>query len=179
MTKREKTLGFNFLVVVIIVAHLWGFSKWQKQKINQQQKIGSLENKIDSFRLMDESVLAFGDEISWVNDHTAPVISFEDAQSELLDFLLSSSKRLGFTFEEQLIKRADETDGSLVDDTYFQRVKIQVSTRATEKQIYQWLTEIHQPQEMRIVSYLRLKPSENDSKEIRCNITAEQFISNQ
>ena len=64
MTKREKTLGFNFLVVVIIVAHLWGFSKWQKQKMNQQQKIGSLENKIDSFRLMDESVLAFGDEIS-------------------------------------------------------------------------------------------------------------------
>lgn len=186
MTKREKTLGLYFLAVVIVAAHLWGFNKWQTQKKVQQERVSSLSADIESFDLMDQSALVTLDEVNWVNEHPAPVMNFQEAQSELLEFLVSSGKSHGFTpVGEHLFKTVDEdlinepTDGDTVDKPHFQRVKIQISAKATEEQIYKWLVEIHQTQKMRIVSELKFTPDQDGSQEIKCDIIAEQFISNQ
>jgi len=162
LKRREKKLGLGLLVIIVAFVHFWGFDKWQKKKAGHQQKINSLTTTLDSFKLMDQSVIAYEDEIKWVNENPVPNTSFQDAQTELQNFLVSTMKELGI---ENITK------------TNYQRVQIQISTKATEKQIYQWLVAIHQPQKMRILSYLKLSPPENDSEEINCQIIAEQFIS--
>lgn len=179
MTKREKKLGLGLLVIIVAFVHFWGFDKWQKKKAGHQQKINSLTTTLDSFKLMDQSVIAYEDEIKWVNENPVPNTSFQDAQTELQNFLVSTMKDLGFSPARQdLISKPDDELGiENITKTNYQRVQIQISTKATEKQIYQWLVAIHQPQKMRILSYLKLSPPENDSEEINCQIIAEQFIS--
>ena len=60
-------------------------------------------------------------------------------------------------------------------ETIFQRVQIQISARATEKQIYQWLINIHQPEKVRILNYLKLSPPTDDSNLINCQIIADHY----
>ena len=179
MTQREKKLGLGLLTVIIAVVHFWGFKEWQKRRSDQESKVASLTTTIDSFELMGNSAASIEEEVSWVNEHEAPMMSFQDAQTELQNFLVSSSKGLGFSpIKQSLISKPEAVLGAEVDTSLYQRVKIQISARASEKQIYQWLVAIHKPQEMRILSYLKLSPPENSSDEINCQIIAEQFISN-
>lgn len=173
MTKREKTLGVSFLLVILAIVLVLAASFIKKQRAGQVEKLNGLKANVYTYSMMEDSAHLIDEEVSWVNKHSPSVISFEDAQTDLQNFLVSSSRRLGFSpYSQELIKRQDTDEANAI----YQRVKIQISARATERQIYQWLVGIHQPKKMRILSYLRLSPPINDSNLINCQIIAEQYI---
>ena len=170
MTKREKILGISFLIVIVIIAHILIAFYIKSCRERQLAEINEFNAKIMTYSMMDGTAKVIKKEISWIDQHTPPVISFQNAQTDLENFLGSSSKSLGFSaFTKKLIQPDPPS-------SIYQRVRIQMSARATEKQIYQWLVKIHQPKKMRILTYVKLSPPVNDSNLISCEIIAEQYI---
>jgi len=170
MTKREKILGVSLLIVIVIIAHILLGFYIKSQRAEQLAELDELNLKIKTYSMMDATEELIKEEVDWVDLHTPPKSSYQNAQTDLQNFLGSSSKRIGFSsFTKKLISPDPP-------DSVYQRVRIQMSARATEKQIYQWLVKIHQPQKMRILSYVKLSPPINDSNLINCEIIAEQYI---
>ncbi len=173
MTKREKTLGLGLLIAVLITAHLLAGFYIKNLRAKQLAEIESLETTVSTYTMMNDTENLIRDEVDWVDNHTPPLTSFQNAQTDLQNFLVDSSKGLGFSpYAQKLISPQDEE----ASDNIYENVRIQISARATEKQIYQWLVKIHQPTKMRMLNYVKLSPPQNDTNLINCQIIAEQII---
>ena len=173
MTKREKTLGLWLVLTLVIVVHFVLALAVKERNANQLADLEELKLSLELYSRTSSDVKHIQEEVEWVDLYSPASVSYPKAQTELLDFLIKSSEDLGFSSEQRLITGDDSISA------IYERVKIQVVARATEKQIYQWLVKIHQPEEMRIVSFLRLRPSSNDSNLIDCQIIAEQYITHE
>jgi hypothetical protein len=173
MTKSEKTLGFSLLLILIVIAHVLAGVFLKTQRAKQMAELDAFEADLITYSMMGSAAQLIKEEVTWVNQHTPPATSFQNAQTDLQNFLISSSKDLGFSpYAQKLITPVEEDESGAM----YQRVKIQIAARATEKQIYQWLVTIHQPKKMRTLSYLKLSPPANDTNLINCQIIAEQYI---
>jgi hypothetical protein len=176
MTKREKFLGGMLLLILVVLAHVFVGVSLKKRYVSQTAELDGLKTTYRNYSMMEDTAAIINQEVEWVNEHAPPVKSFQNAQTDLQNFLTSSSKALGFDPDTQKLLTSQEDE---VIDSMYQSVKIQIAAKATEKQIYQWLVEIHQPEKMRILKYLKLTPPEKDSALIQCEIIAEQFISSE
>jgi len=175
MTKREKTLGLWLVLTLVTVVHFVLASVIKEKNASQLAELEELKSSLDLYSRTSSDVKHIQEEVEWVNSHSPASVSYPKAQTELLNFLTKSSEDLGFSSEQKLIRKTEEDSTNTIYDS----VKIQVNTQATEKQIYQWLVKVHQPEQMRIVSFLRLSPPSNDSDLINCLIIAEQYITNE
>ena len=173
MTKREKYLGGILLLILVVIAHVFAGVYFKKKQANQIAELDELKTTYKSYSLMGDTADLINDEVKWVSQHAPPNKSFQQAQTDLQNFLTSSSKEIGFEPETQKLLTLQDEE---VSDSMFQSIKIEIAARATEKQIYQWLVEIHQPEKMRILSYLKLSPTTKNSNLIYCQIIAEQYI---
>ncbi len=173
MTKREKTLISVLLVAVIIMVHFYFGYKYKQSRALHLSELEELQTKIETYRMIDANAELTKDEIEWVNQYSPAVESFQNTQTNLLNFLASSSKTLGFTASVKKLTPESDMDYS---ESYYRTVKVQLSARATEKEIYQWLVQIHQPEKMRVLAYLKLSPPTNDSNLINCQISVEQYF---
>lgn len=176
MTKREKYLGGMLLLILVVLAHIFIGVSLKKKYASQTAELDGLQTTYRNYSMMGPTTALISEEVEWVNEHAPPVKSFQNAQTDLQNFLTSSSKALGFDPDTQKLLTLQDDE---VSNSMYQSVKMQIVARATERQIYQWLVEIHQPEEMRILSYLKLTPPAKDSQLIHCEIIAEQYISSE
>jgi len=172
MTRREKILGLSLISILAVFAHAFLIVHFKKGKVEQLAEIDQLQINLSSYSTIKGTEQLIQEEVDWVDSHTPPPASFQDVQTDLQNFLVSSSKSLGFSpYSQKLISKSDAQG----IENIFQRVQIQISARATEKQIYEWLVKIHQPEKMRALSYLKLSPPVNDSDLINCQLIAELY----
>jgi len=173
MTKREKTLGLGLLFSLLVVAHFVAASFLKDKDAKQQAELVELKTLLEAYSSTKDSANLIKDEVDWIDAHAPPKISFPRAQTDLENFLVESSKRLGFKLHQK--KLIGKPKGE-VSEMAYESVQIQIAARATEEQIYKWLIDIHKPESMRILSFLKLSPPIDDSNLINCQIIAEQYI---
>lgn len=164
------------LLILVVLAHVFIGVSLKKKRASQLAELDGLKTTYRNYSMMGPTAAIINEEVEWVNEHAPPVKSFQNAQTDLQNFLTSSSKALGFDPDAQKLLTLQDDD---LNEGMYQSVKMQITARATEKQIYQWLVEIHQPEKMRILSYLKLTPPDKDSQLINCEIIAEQYFSSE
>lgn len=170
MNKREKSLLTMILVMVVLFAHIWGIKWYMSSYQAKQQRVNELSVLTANYRSSTETGLAIADEVQWLAEHEPAPSTFEDTESELLDFLVNSSNQLGITARDQKLIQLEESGGK------YRKVKIQITAHGTEEQIYQWLVAIHQPKDFRAVTQIVMKPVAKDEGLVTCTLTAEQWL---
>jgi len=172
MNKRERLLLGLILFLAFAMLHLWLGQKY----MDELQTIRAKKTQLEADRKLYSSSPAIAatieNEVEWLRQNKPTPSTIQETQSKLQEYITTSSEKIGFETYGQKPIELDVTDGT------FEKVKMQVSARATEKELYQWIIDIHKPSEFRAVTYLRLTPDKNDLTQVITTIAAEQTLTN-
>lgn len=170
MNKREKFLLSCIIALVVIVAHFVGANVLIKRYQEKKNELASLTTKAESYRQSDSVAEVIKDEVAWLQKYEPKPSTSQETLSELQAFLMKSADELSLTPYAPKLFQAEEVDG------YYRQVKVQISAKGSEEQIYRWMTAIHQPQSFRAVTYMKLQPATDDDQLVVCTVVANQWL---
>lgn len=170
MNQRERTLMLAIIVMVALLGNFYLAKRYMDSYKQKVQKLADIESSQDRYQSSATVAAGIKDEIDWLEKSEPEPSTYQQTQSDLESFLSNTSKNIGFSTYAQKLIPLEGAGGE------YERVKIEISAKATEAQIYQWLVNIHQPDKFRALTYLRLIPSNGDDGMVVCTITAEQWL---
>jgi len=170
MNKRERFLFGMIIVLLLAALHLWLGRQYMDNLNALRQEKRDLDATLNIYQASPETAQLIAEESKWLKLNKPSPATIQESQSKLQEFITKSSESIGFDTYGQKLIELQETGGE------FETVKIQVSARATEKELYQWFVNIHQPSKFRALTYLRLTPDKNDLTQVVTTLAAEQII---
>lgn len=168
---EKKLLGIAGLVVLIF-ALLFGFSFYTEQKNAAQTRLDTLKNE----NRLRESIALSGttdevlDEQEWLEKYQGDFTTEASAQTQLLQFVNQVAVDSGLEVKKKGLNASD------LDGEYFHSVKVEFDVAGTERALYQWLTRINSPNDLRTVTFLRVSPQKGELTKIQALVVAEQWF---
>lgn len=172
LNQRERTMGVLILVMVVAFVHIWGAKQLAEHMRERRGELAQLKLEAKENQMGGNLAEAIADETAWLERVEPEDRSYENVQTELQQFLVSSSSAVGLEPFSQKLMTDEET--SLPSD-YYRRAKIQISVQGEQRKVVEWLTRIHQPDQFRAITYLKLLPSKIEG-EVVCHVIAEQWL---
>jgi hypothetical protein len=170
VSPREKKLLIFFALGGFAILNLLGYKFYatQKQKIDaaHMRAVGELKTA-EMTSANRDSVAAV---MEWVNTHQPRPSDYQTVQSALVSLVETEAKTAGLTFKNQRPLGRD------TEHANYHRVKTQISLTGTEKDLYNWLCRISEPEKFRAITFLRLSPNKEDDSKIDCTAIAEQWF---
>lgn len=170
MNKREKNLLIFIILMVVIGAHFWGAKVLLKRFQTKDNELLRLTSKVEDYRKSGSVAAVIAEEVEWLQKYEPKPSTSQETLSELQAFLMKSASELSLTPYGPKLFQAEEEDG------YYRHVKVQVSAKGTEEQIYRWITAIHQPRSFRAITYMKVQPATEDDQLVVCTIVADQWL---
>ncbi len=170
MTPREKNLLIFLGVAFFIILNFVGFNTFYApavQKAESEKRIAE-----DKLRLA-EAVVAQGDEfepeIQWLENSGTAVTTPTDAQSKLQALLRKQASARNLDIRDSRILPYQPGE-------HFDRVRVLFKVTGMEREVFSWLTSIHQVSQRQVVTKMELKPQTNDLTRIEVEIEVEKWI---
>ena len=170
MSEREKKLLLVLGVTFFLILNFIGFNMLYLPEV---QKAGRSKMTSESKLKAAEMTLSLSDkyepEMAWLersgNLRTTPL----EAQSKLQALLRkqATARRLEIRDSRIITYKPGE---------YFDRVKVLFKVTGMERDVLNWLTNIHQTDQRQVITKMEVKPQNNDLTRIEVEIEIEKWI---
>jgi len=170
MTSREKNLLIFLGVTFFIILNFVAFSNLYSPSVRKAES----EKRIAEEKLgLAESVVAQGEEyepeIQWLESSGTAVTTPQEAQSKLQALLRKQATARNLDIRDSRILPYQPGE-------HFDRVRVLFKVTGMERDVFSWLTSIHQVDQRQAVTKLELKPQTNDLTRIEVAIEVEKWI---
>ncbi|GAA5496873.1 hypothetical protein Rhal01_03061 [Rubritalea halochordaticola] len=173
LSDRERKMGVAVIAIIVVFGHVFGSKKLVDAFNAKKAELAKLEQEA---RVLVEGGDTEGilEDKQWLAEHEPEPQTYEDVQTELQKFLETSCTQSGLTpFGVELKKDIDAELGLFGN---YRRVRIQISAKGDQQQIVQWLVKIHQPENFRALTYLKLEADKKEEGVVVCHIIADQWL---
>ena len=172
MTPRERNLLIIMVVIAFTAVNFLAYRVWYQprmEKLENATATAQREIKINETEMASmESVQTDKD---WLTRFEPKPMTTGKAQTRIQQLADNEAARRDLT-------RKDNTFGAEVVDPIlnYHRVRYEMKVNGPEEKIYGWIDKIHNPNEFRIVSFVRLSPQRDDATRADCEIYIDQWF---
>lgn len=174
VSDRERKMAVMIIAILVVFVHVYGSKKLVDSFDKKKVELRVLEQRAQAIVSGSSIEGSIKEEKQWLQGHEPQPQTYEDVQTELQSFLMSAGERAGLSpFSQQLIPNKN-LEEDLV--SHYNRVRIQISAQGDQEKIFQWLVSIHQPDQFRAITYLKIEANQKVEGEVICHIIAEQWL---
>lgn len=170
MTEREQKLLIFLGVTFFIILNFVAFSNFYSPAV---QKAQAEKRTAESKLRLAESVVSQGEEfepeIQWLERSGTVETTPQEAQSKLQALLRKQASARNLDIRDSRIL-------PYIPGEHFDRVRVLFKVTGMEREVFSWLTSIHQVGQRQVVTKMELKPQTNDLTRIEVEIEVEKWI---
>jgi hypothetical protein len=157
MTRSEQRLLTVFLVLLIVVANLlgWSFALGKRKTLSSKLVELRAEEKAAAQWVAERKM--WEERRAWLDQHQPKMTSDSEANAELLNFLQSSARKQNITIVEQALR---ETSGT----PQYREVSAGLKVTGSLDSIVRWLVELQQPDKFYVIKNFSLKSTAEPPK---------------
>lgn len=181
MNNREKKLLIALLFVVVTLGSVYGGKKLLTELNDLEKKVQVTEAKAKRYKRSVEVAEELSPEMDWIDQNEPKPIKTSAAMDDLQSFVETSLKNQGLAYNSSSVEEIPSQEG------YYRRVQTEVKdVRGTEKQMKDWLCELHKPTSYRSVIALKVRPEdkniqqeleeEESEQQVIFTLTVEQYL---
>jgi len=168
MTKKEKSLLGVFLGMIVVMAVLFGVNFYLQERNEMIAKRDRLKAESVSAEQSEALHVLYAEDKEWLEQDLPEPIEYNVAQSEFLSMVEKLPKK------HKLVNDVTEPRGK--DEAgSFTRVIMETRAKGSQKDVVQWLKELHKPRSFQIISSLTIKRDAKDDL-LLCKVLVERYI---
>lgn len=169
MNQREQRLLAVFLTVCVAVVSWLGYTRIEEEKsrmLAEAEKLTSNTERDQNFLDAYEAELTGAK--TWMGERLGEPVSPQEADIRLLNAVQDSARNASLTLNTPKFLAAQER-GRL------RLARYSASVTGSETVIYPWLDEFHDPDKLRCISGLTIKPDKDDDTVVTCEVEFAQW----
>jgi hypothetical protein len=169
MSDREKKLLLLLGLAAFVIVNVFGFSRFRQARERLATRLIEAEGSVqmaDAYAAKYETVTA---EMEWMDQHKPQPRAGQLVATELEQYASNQATTHQLDVKRRAIKPIDETG------TNFHRAKVEFNVTGKEDLLYRWLDRLQMPDQLRAITFLRLKPDKDDTL-IDCVVEVEQWF---
>lgn len=172
MTARERNLLLLLVAMAFLAVNFLGYRLWYQPKMAAMQTaMENAERKAESNESMGSVREALSADMDWLNRFEPKPSTVGKMKTRIQQLAENEAVRAGLT-----IKRKD-FGGDVVDPSlYYHRARYDIEVNGTEASVYRWLDRLHNPNEFRVVTFVRLNPQRDDATRADCQVYLDQWF---
>jgi hypothetical protein len=172
MTSRERNLLILLVAMAFLAVNFLGYRMWYAPKMAAMQSaMENAERKATSNESMGNLLEAVQADQDWLNRFEPKPSSVGKMKTRIQQLAENEAARAGLTIKKKVFGN-DIVDPSL----NYHRARYDIEVNGTEASIYRWLDRLHNPNEFRVVTFVRLNPQRDDAKRADCQIYLDQWF---
>ena len=170
MNAREQRLLAIFVGAIIAGGTWMGYKKLSAgiEEIKEEAKTLAREAEQDQ-ALVETSGKSVKAAEDWLKDRMGKPLTKADAKSKLLLAVQSSAEEAGLEVAPPKLDLADENRG------LYRMARLSAEVTGAEKTIYPWLAQFHNPDALRAVISIEVRPDKKDNTQIQCTVEFGQW----
>lgn len=170
MTPREKNLLTFLGVALFIIVNLVVFNSFYSPAMNKAKGEKNVaEGELKAAKLVIAQSADLEPEIEWLERTGTVVTTPSDAQSKLQALLRKQATARNLDIRDSRILPYQPGE-------HYDRVRVLFKVTGMERDVFSWLTSIHQPNQRQVVTKMEMKPQNNDLTRVECEIEVEKWI---
>lgn len=172
MSDRERNLLVLLVAMAFIAANLLGYKVWFEPtmaKLKQDRENAEREADFNLAEAGDAEILQ--KDRDWLERHEPQPNTVGRVKTSIQQLAEREATRMGLT-----LKRGGY-GGEVIEPSFqYHRARYQIEVNGLESSIYRWLDRLHNPNEFRAVTYLRLSPQRDDATRADCEVYLDQWF---
>ena len=169
MSSREKRLLFLLLGALFVVVNLFGIRWLGQQRESLRRSTAESRVTLETAAFADQQREAVQDEIEWLAQYEPEPKVGELVPGQLEVLVNTGAKRWNLTVNRPKILPTVAGD-------FYDRARFQLSVTGQESALWRWLAELHNPNQFRAVTELRLSPNREDDTLIDATVLVEEWF---
>lgn len=173
MSTRERNLLILLVAMAFVAVNFLGYKMWYAPKM---AKLKAAQETAESQAKLNEGmggVLEMRQaDLDFLNRFEPKPTTLGKMKTRIQQLAENEARRKTLTIVGRPKYGPDLVDSSL----YYHRARYEMKVNGTETAIYQWLDRLHNPNEFRVVTYMRLEPQRDDLKRAVCEIYLDQWF---
>lgn len=172
MTSRERNLLILLVTMAFLAVNFLGYRMWYAPRMaTLQASMETAERQAESNEGMGNVLEAVSADQDWLNRFEPDPASSGKMKTRIQQLAESQATRAGLTIKKKGFG-PDIVDPSLK----YHRARYDIEVNGTESSIFRWLDQLHNPNEFRVVTFVRLNPQRDDAKRADCQIYLDQWF---
>ena len=172
MTPRERNLLILLVAMAFLAVNLLGYKMWYEPKMAQMQaSMEAAEVKADANEGMGNILEAVKADKDWLERTEPQPSSVGLMKTKIQQLAENEAVRFGLTVKKKGFG-SDIVDPSL----YYHRARYDIEVNGSEASIYRWLDRLHNPNDFRVVTFVRMNPQRDDATRADCQIYLDQWF---
>ncbi|GHC51044.1 hypothetical protein [Roseibacillus persicicus] len=172
MTSRERNLLILLVVMAFLVVNFLAYRVWYAPKMAEMQAtMESAEQKAEANEGMGAVLDAVAKDQEWLNRFEPKPTSEGKMKTRMQQLASNEAVRAGLK-----IKKEGFVDGVIDPNLHYHRARYDMEVNGTEASIYRWLDRLHNPNEFRVVTFVKLEPQRDDAERADCRIYLDQWF---
>lgn len=172
MTPRERNLLIMLVAMAFLAVNFLVYRMWYAPKMaTMQTAMENAEQKAESNEGMGNAFDAFAADSDWLNRFEPKPTSVGKMQTRIQQLAESEAVRAGLTIKKKGFG-AEIVDPSL----NYHRARYDIEVNGSEASVYRWLDRLHNPNEFRVVTFVRMNPQRDDATRADCQIYLDQWF---
>ena len=172
MNSREKTLILVLFGVAFLIINIFLFTSYQtvmqKKRIQLQKGARELEQMEKDLAMWATRA----EEVEWLSTHQPAQGVHGTVGAELVEGTEEAARRHGVTLPKRPSPQKAEPDEAGV----YQSARVKVLANAMDGQLYNWLTDLQDPEKSRSITFLRISPQRDDATRVDCELEITQWF---
>ena len=169
MSDREKNLLGVLVILAVIIAALFGITKYQQEMSVLRQERDQLSSKKGIYESSTGLQETLSTECEWIVENEPEEMDYAVAMGILERLMDTTSEACGLEVKSPKIN-AIENEGEI-----YRRIEGEVTLKGTEEQIVRWMMTMHDPTAFRGVTSMRMIKSAGHEV-VECQVVVEQKV---
>ena len=158
--------------MAFLAVNVLGYKMWYEPKMAQMQSsMEAAEIRAESNEGMGNILDAVRADKEWLDRTEPEPSSGADMRIKIQQLAENEAVRAGLTVKKKRF------GSNIVDPSlYYHRARYDIEVNGTEASIYRWLDRLHNPNDFRIVTFVRMNPQRDDATRADCQIYLDQWF---
>ena len=158
--------------MAFLAVNFLGYRMWYEPKMTQMQAaMEAAEVKAESNAGMENVLNAVQADKDWLDKTEPAPTTVGKMKTKIQQLAENEAVRAGLTVKKKGFG-ADVVDPSL----FYHRARYDIEVNGTEAAIYRWLDRLHNPNDFRVVTFVRMNPQRDDATRADCQIYLDQWF---
>ncbi len=173
MSDRERNLLILLVTMAFVAVNFLGYKLWYAPKMAALLSTkNSAETKAEANEGMGNVLGIRQKDLDWLERFEPKPSSLGKMKTRIQQLAESEAVRASLTVEGRPKFGSDIVDPNL----NYHRARYQITVNGPEASIYRWMDRLHNPNEFRVITYLRIKPQRDDATRADCEIYLDQWF---
>ena len=172
MTPRERNLLILLVAMAFIAVNFLGYKMWYEPKMAQMQaSMEAAEVKAEANEGMGNILKAVQADKDWLDRTEPKPSSVGKMKTKIQQLAENEAVRAGLT-----VKKKGFGSDVVGPTLFYHRARYDIEVNGTEAAIYRWLDRLHNPNDFRVVTFVRMNPQRDDATRADCQIYLDQWF---